>query len=83
MRIDEYKYTLLSLINSVLDSKTFDDKIIPKMLRAYIVFDIKDELINVSNDIEFYQINNNIEEVEKSLLKIKILILESQKKTNM
>jgi hypothetical protein len=83
MRIDEYKYTLLSLINSVLDSKTFDDKIIPKMLRAYIVFDIKDELINVSNDIEFYQTNNNIEEVEKSLLKIKILILESQKKTNM
>jgi hypothetical protein len=77
MRIDEYKYTLLSLINSILVSKTFDDVSISKILRGYIVFDIKDKLINAANDIEFYQSNNNKEEIEKSLYKIKIIILES------
>ena len=51
----------------ILDSKTFDDEIIPTMLRVYIVCDIKDKLISTSNYIEFYQSNNNIEEIEKSL----------------
>mgnify|MGYP006282901733 CR=1 FL=1 len=77
MRINEYKYTLLSLVNMILDSKTFDDEIIPAMLRRFIVYDIKDKLISISNDIEFYQSNNNIEEIEKSLVKIKTIISES------
>lgn len=77
MRINEYKYTLLSLINIILDSKTFDDESISKILRGYIVDDIKNQIISISNDIEFYQSNNNIEEIEKLLLKIKKIILES------